>query len=75
MKRKLYLDFSKLMLLVLLSGHVWTLNAGIVKGVIKDRKDKEPLAGATVMASAYDKGTAAGRAGFTVWNCPPEPIR
>ena len=70
MKRKLYLDFSKLMLLVLLSGHVWTLNAGIVKGVIKDRKDKEPLAGATVMASAYDKGTAAGMDGLYCLELP-----
>lgn len=70
MKRRLYLDFSKLMLLVLLSGHVWTLNAGIVKGVIKDRKDKEPLAGATVMASAYDKGTAAGMDGLYCLELP-----
>lgn len=58
------------MLLVLLSGHVWTLNAGIVKGVIKDRKDKEPLAGATVMASAYDKGTAAGMDGLYCLELP-----
>ncbi len=43
----------------MMCGCVWTANAGIVKGIVKDGKSEEPLTGATVMVSGSSNGTTA----------------
>lgn len=53
------IEFNKLLLLILLSGFTWTANAGVVKGVIKDKQNNEPLVGATVFVSENNKGATA----------------
>lgn len=46
-------------LLILTLVYTGMANAGIVKGAIKDKKDNEPLTGATVIASGSGNGTTA----------------
>ena len=46
-------------LFILMSALTWTASAGVVKGVIRDKQSKEPLAGATVIVSGSNDGTAA----------------
>lgn len=53
------IEFNKVLLLILLSGFTWTANAGVVKGVIKDKANNEPLVGAIVIVSENNKGTTA----------------
>ncbi len=45
--------------LVLMSGAAWTADAGVVKGVIKDSQNGEPLVGAVVVVSGTSKGAVA----------------
>lgn len=58
------IEFNKVLLLILLSGFTWTANAGVVKGVIKDKQNNEPLIGATVIISENNKGVTADIAGI-----------
>ena len=50
---------SRVPVFLLLSGLFQAANAGVVKGVIKDKQDNEPLVGAIVIASEKNKGTTA----------------
>lgn len=50
------IKFNRILCLILMSGFIRTANAGVVKGVIKDKQNNEPLVGATVIISENNKG-------------------
>lgn len=58
-KSKKLSGIKKVCLFILMSALTWTASAGVVKGVIRDKQSKEPLAGATVIVSGSNDGTAA----------------
>lgn len=53
------IEFCRVLILILMSVLTRTASAGIVKGMIKDRQNGEPLTGATVMAAESGKGATA----------------
>ena len=58
-KIRIAADMRRAMAVAALSVCVCTASAGIVKGMIKDRQNGEPLTGATVMAAESGKGATA----------------
>ena len=61
---KILSSIRKALLLILMSAYSWTANAGIVKGIIKDKQNNEPLTGSTIIASGNGKGATADIDGF-----------
>lgn len=53
------LGIRNVLFLFLMFSYACTADAGILKGVVKDRQSNEPLAGATVMASEGSSGATA----------------
>ncbi len=55
------IEFNKVLFLILMSvfGFAWTVNAGVVKGVVRDKQNNEPLVGAAVVVSENNKGVTA----------------
>lgn len=51
--------FDKMYFLILMFGVSLTVNAGVIRGVIKDKQNSEPLVGATVVLSENSRGTTA----------------
>ncbi len=68
--RKVKIGFKKVLFLLLVSGYASAVNAGIVKGTIKDKQGGEPLIGATVITSENSQGTTADFDGNYELNLP-----
>lgn len=58
-KNKMLSDAKKVLYLVLMFACSGPVYAGIIKGIIKDKQNNEPLVGATILISNTNKGTVA----------------
>lgn len=68
--RNLTFSITKACLIIFMTGAAANVNAGVVKGSIRDIQSAEALTGATVMASGLNYGTAADIDGNYVLDLP-----